>query len=340
MLFLKGIGALIITLAVFSVFSLKCPKGDVAMGGLANAAIASFLVEAICKYILGDFAGIPFFAAIGSAAGALGGSASAILVSLAMGTDPVFAVAGGLACSPFGILPGFIAAYAMHYALKPARKIPAGLDMIAGALLSACGFYLIASFVSPGVTTVIATVGGAITEATHQSPLLMGFILGGIMKIVCTSPLSSMALTAMLGLTGLPMGIACVACFGGAFSNAMIFHRLSFGGKGSTLAVILEPLTQADTITKHPVPIYASSFFGGSLSGIVAVLLNIVCDAPGTASTIPGLLAPFAFNDPVRVAIAMGAALVCGLIGGGLAAAVFGGKKKAGRRSRKAVPAK
>ena len=37
-----------------------------------------------------------------------------------------------------------------------------------------------------------------------QSPVLMGFLLGGIIKMICTSPLSSMALTAMLGLTGLP----------------------------------------------------------------------------------------------------------------------------------------
>ena len=337
MQFIQGIGALILTLAVFSAFSLKCPKGDEAMGGLANAAIASFLVEAIFKYILGDFAGVPLFAAIGGAAGSLGGTASAILVSLAMGTDPVFAVAGGLACSQFGILPGFLAAYAMHFALRLVRKIPAGLDVIAGALLSATGFYLIAHVTSPGVTAVIATVGGAITEATHQSPLLMGFVLGGIMKIVCTSPLSSMALTAMLGLTGLPMGIACTACFGGAFSNAVLFHRLHLGGEGSTLAVILEPLTQADTITRHPIPIYASSFLGGSLSGIAAVTLGIVCDAPGTASTIPGLLAPFAFNDPARVILAMGIALMCGLAGGWIASMLF---KPRTARVPAAVPGK
>ena len=45
--------------------------------------------------------------------------------------------------------------------------------------------------------------------------------------------------------------------------------------------------------------------------------IRIVCDAPGTASTIPGLLAPFAFNDPARVILAMGIAaseLVCGFV--------------------------
>ena len=44
---LKGVGLLLLTLAVFSVFSMKAPKGSDAMSGMANAAIASFLVEAV-----------------------------------------------------------------------------------------------------------------------------------------------------------------------------------------------------------------------------------------------------------------------------------------------------
>ena len=40
----KGIGLLLLTLACFSVFSLKFPKGSEAMSGMANAAVASFLI--------------------------------------------------------------------------------------------------------------------------------------------------------------------------------------------------------------------------------------------------------------------------------------------------------
>ena len=40
----KGIGLLLLTLACFSVFSLKFPKGSEAMSGMAKAAVASFLV--------------------------------------------------------------------------------------------------------------------------------------------------------------------------------------------------------------------------------------------------------------------------------------------------------
>ena len=63
-----------------------------------------------------------------------------------------------------------------------------------------------------------------ISAAAEQSPIIMGFLLGGIMKMICTSPLSSMALTAMLGLDGLAMGIAAIACVGGSFHKRYHFR--------------------------------------------------------------------------------------------------------------------
>lgn len=324
MMFLKGIGALLLTLAGFSLFSLKCPRGDKAMGGLADAAVATFLVEAIFKYICGDFVGIAFLGEVGTASGGMGAVAAAALVGLSMGTNPVYAITSAAAVSGFGILPGFIAAYFLHFIMKKTvRYLPAGLDVIVGTLLVAGVARGIAILVDPAVNTVISTVGESISIATGQSPVMMGFILGGLMKMICTSPLSSMALTAMLGLTGLPMGIAAIACFGGSFTNALIFKRLKLGDDSKVIAVMLEPLTQADIITKNPIPIYGSNFFGGAISGVVAAVLGIVNNAPGTASPIPGMLAPFAFNDPMTVVLALVLAAAGGAVAGFVGSIVF-----------------
>ena len=103
----------------------------------------------------------------------------------------------------------------------------------------------------------------------------------------------------------------------------MIFKRLKLGDNGRVVAVMLEPLTQADIITKNPLPIYGSNFFGGALSGIVAAMLGIVNNAPGTASPIPGMLAPFAFNEPLKVALALGLSAVCGTAAGFVGSFVF-----------------
>ena len=314
---ISGLGLLLVTLAAFSLFSMKAPKGSEAMSGMASAAVATFLVEAVHRYISGDLLGVSFLGEVGSTAGSLGG----VAVPIMMGVNPVYAVVAGAALGGYGILPGFIAGYVVGFVAPLLEKyLPTGLDVIVGALCVAPLARGIAYISDPVVNAAMEHIGSMITAATDQSPVLMGFMLGGLMKMICTSPLSSMALTAMLGLTGLPMGIACIACVGGAFTNGMIFKMLKLGDKSSTIAVMVEPLTQAHIVTKHPIPIYGSNFFGGGIAGIGASLLGIVCNAPGTASPIPGLIAPFAFNSPVKVILA----LAIGVAGGTLAGYVGG----------------
>lgn len=317
MTILSGVGLLLLTLAIFSLFSMKFPKGSQAMSGMASAAVASFLVEAVHKYITGDLMGFTFLAEVGATSGSLGGVAAAVMVPLCMGVNPVFAVVAGLAVGGYGILPGFIAGYIIGLIAPYIEKyLPTGLDLIAGALIIAPLARFIAFGVDPGVNAVLNMIGGTITAAANQSPLVMGFLLGGIMKMICTSPLSSMALTAMLGLTGLPMGIASIACFGGSFTNGMVFHKMKYGDRSNIIAVMLEPLTQAHIVTKHPIPIFASNFFGGGLAGVSAAVFGIVNNAPGTASPIPGMIAPFGFNPAINVILALFFAAIGGLLAG------------------------
>lgn len=322
---IKGIGLLLLTLVLFSLFSLKMPKGQKAMSGLANAAVATFLVEAIHHYVTGDLLHISFLQQVGEAAGSMGGVAAVILVLLSMGgVNPVYAVAAGVAVSGYGILPGFVAGYILGFIAPYLEKyLPEGLDLIVGALVLAPLARLICLGVDPVVNATLVNIGGMIAVAAEQSPYVMGFLLGGIMKMICTSPLSSMALTAMLDLQGLAMGIASIACVGGSFTNGMIFHRLKFGNKSNVIAVMLEPLTQADIVTTHPIPIYCSNFFGGAFSGLAAAYFKIINNAPGTASPIPGLLAPFGFNNPKNVILAVICAVICGSLAGFIGSIVF-----------------
>ena len=320
----SGTALLLVTLAAFSLFSLKMPKGQKAMSGMADAAVATFLVEAILNYIAGDIFGLTFLKEVGMTAGTMGGVAAAAMVPIKMGASPVLAICAGVAAGGYGILPGFIAGYIVGL-IAPfiEKKLPEGLNVIAGALAVASLSRGVAHFVDPGVTKILSIIGNAVSEATTASPVLMGFLLGGIIKMICTSPLSSMALTAMLALKGLPMGIAAIACFGGSFTNGVIFKRLHYGNNSNVIAVMMEPLTQADIVTTHPIPIYTSNFFGGGLSGIAAALLKIINNAPGTASPIPGMLAPFAFNPPGKVVLALAIAAVCGMIAGYIGRIVF-----------------
>ena len=64
-----------------------------------------------------------------------------------------------------------------------------------------------------------------------------------------------MALTAMLGLTGVPMAIGALSVMGSSFMNGVFFHRMGFGDRKTTIAVAIEPLTQADIISANPIPV-------------------------------------------------------------------------------------
>lgn len=314
---ISGVLLMALTLVMFSAFSLKAPKGEEAMQGLAQAAVATFLVEAIHKYVNGELFGNLYLESLGSLFGQMGGPAAAILVTLNMGVNPVYAVVAAIATIDYGILPGFIAGYIIAF-IAPyiEEKLPEGVNIIAGVLLIAPLTRFITISFAPLVDNTLVAIGQVISLAAEQSPYVMGFFLGGIIKIMCTSPLSSMALTAMINLQGLAMGIAAISSFAGAFTNGIVFDRLNLGDRSSVISVMLEPLTQADIITKNPLPVYLADFIGGGLGGLGAAYLGIINNASGTASPIPGMLAPFGFNPPAKVVFALVLAIIGGLIGG------------------------
>lgn len=309
---MKGTALLLLVLGLFTLFSYKAPKGMKAMGALANAACAAFLVEAFQKYVGGDLIGIKFLGEVGEAAGGMGGVAAAALVALALGVSPVYALMLGVSCAGLGLLPGFFAGYVVAFFVKQIEKrVPAGLDLIVTILIAAPLVRLIAVGVTPLVNATLLNIGGIITEVTNSSPILMGIVLGGVITVVATAPLSSMALTAMLGLTGLPMAIGALAVMGSSFMNYVLFDRMKFGDRRTTIAVAIEPLTQADIISANPIPVYVTNFIGGAASGIIISMFGLINNATGTATPIAGLAVMYGFNDPLKVTIC---ALLCATV--------------------------
>ena len=175
---LSGVGLLLVTLAVFSIFSLKMPKGSLAMGGMADAAVATFLVEAIHKYISGDLIGIAFLREVGDISGSMGGVAAATLVPIAMGANPLFAVVAGVAVGGFGILPGFIAGYVIFIIPPNRNPITIGDWSVAAEIVAPMCDRI---HVTPGSTTVtIIRATGAITSA----PAIMLIPTGSFFSII------------------------------------------------------------------------------------------------------------------------------------------------------------
>ena len=229
----------------------------------------------------------------------------AILVPLALGVSPVYAVLVGLSISGFGILPGFIAGYLVAYVVKfLEEKIPAGLDLIVIILVAAPLARGIAMGMDPIVKSSLTQIGQVLIQAADASPIVMGIILGGLITVVATAPLSSMALTAIIGLTGVPMAIGALSVFGSSFMNYVFFSKMKFGSKKDTIAVAIEPLTQADIISANPIPVYVTNFIGGAMSGVIIAIMGLINNTPGTATPIAGFAIMFAYNRADKVIIA------------------------------------
>lgn len=335
MTILSGVGFLLLTLAVFSLFSLKFPKGSEAMSGMANAAVASFLIEAVHKYITGDLLGIAFLAEVGSTAGSLGGVAAGVMVPICMGANPVFAVVAGLACGGYGILPGFIAGYIVGLIAPYIEKyLPTGLDLIAGALIIAPVSRLIAFAVDPAVNSVLGVIGGTITAAAEQSPAGYGLPAGRYHE-------DDLHLSAELDGADRHAGPHrsadgyCGDCLLWRFLHQrhglpqdalrqQEQHHCGYAGAsdpGAHRHRAPNPDLCFQLLWRRP----GRPCRGG---------LGIVNNAPGTASPIPGMIAPFGFNPAGKVVLALALAALGGALAGYVGGTVFSRLE-----SRKKAPA-
>lgn len=319
-----GTSLLILVLAIFSLFNYKAPHGAKAMGALASAACASFLVEAFQDSFFGKVLGFQFLSEVGGANGSLSGVAAAILVAIAIGVSPGYAVLIGLSVSGTGIIPGFVAGYVVSFLIKWMEKnIPGGLDLISIIIVGAPLTRFLAQLITPVINSTLLTIGDILTSSANSNPIIMGMILGGTIVVVATAPLSSMALTAMLGLTGIPMAIGALSVFGSSFMNGVLFYRLKLGERKDNIAFAIEPLTQADVTSANPIPIYVTNFVGGAACGVLIALMKLVNDTPGTATPIAGFAVMFAYNPVAKVLIIALGCIIISLIVGYIGGSVF-----------------
>ncbi|HER5698038.1 TPA: PTS fructose transporter subunit IIC [Streptococcus pyogenes] len=319
-----GTSLLILVLAIFSLFNYKAPHGAKAMGALASAACASFLVEAFQDSFFGKVLGFQFLSEVGGANGSLSGVAAAILVAIAIGVSPGYAVLIGLSVSGTGIIPGFVAGYVVSFLIKWMEKnIPGGLDLISIIIVGAPLTRFLAQLITPVINSTLLTIGDILTSSANSNPIIMGMILGGTIVVVATAPLSSMALTAMLGLTGIPMAIGALSVFGSSFMNGVLFYRLKLGERKDNIAFAIEPLTQADVTSANPIPIYVTNFVGGAACGVLIALMKLVNDTPGTATPIAGFAVMFAYNPVAKVLITALGCIIISLIVGHIGGSVF-----------------
>lgn len=105
--------------------------------------------------------------------------------------------------------------------------------------------------VAPGIGKAASAVGNAIMWATELQPFFMGIIVSVIVGIALTLPISSAAICAALGLTGLAGGAALAGCCAQMVGFAVLSFRENKWG-GLFAQGIGTSMLQMGNIVKNP----------------------------------------------------------------------------------------
>lgn len=207
-----------------------------ALGAMAQGLFASLLVGTILSTIGTQFS-IEALVTIGDFASAVKGCAMAIAIGFALKAPPLvlfsLATVGyaadklGGAGGPLAVLLITIVAAEFGKAVSKETK----LDILVTPVVTIGLGCVLSMLCAPYIGKAASAVGHAIMWATELRPFLMGIIISAIVGIALTLPISSAAICAALGLTGLAGGAALAGCCAQMIGFAvMSFRENKWGG--------------------------------------------------------------------------------------------------------------
>lgn len=244
-----------------------------ALGAMAQGLFASLLIGTILK-TLGEQCHLNLFITIGAFATAVMGPAMAVAIGKALNAPPLVLfslVAVGWAACECGGAGGplavyFIALIASEFGKLVSKTTP--VDIIVTPLVTILIGGLLSVFAAPYISLAASSVGNAIMWATELQPFLMGISVSLIVGIALTLPISSAAICAALGLTGLAGGAALAGCCAQMVGFAVISFRENKWG-GLLAQGIGTSMLQMGNIVKNPkiwIPAIVASIVNGPIA--------------------------------------------------------------------------
>mgnify|MGYP001397451302 FL=1 len=217
------------------VFSAK-RYGIDALGAMAQGLFASLLIGTILK-TLGQQLGVAILVDIGTFAQAVTGPAMAVSIGYALKCPPLVLfslIAVGGAANQLGGAGGPLAVFVVTIFAAEFGKLVSKetkVDIIVTPSVTICIGVLLSMWWAPSIGAAASAVGNAIKWATELQPFFMGIIVSVVIGVALTLPISSAAICAALGLTGLAGGAAVAGCCAQMIGFAvMSFPENRWGG--------------------------------------------------------------------------------------------------------------
>lgn len=270
------------------VFSVK-RYGIEALGAMAQGLFASLLIGTIIS-TLGEQIGSEVLITVGGYAKAATGPAMAAAIGYALKCSPLVlfsliavgeaANALGGAGGPLAVLVVTIFAAEFGKAVSKETKI----DIIVTPCVTILVGTLLSMWWAPAIGAAASSVGNAIMWATELQPFFMGMIVSVVVGIALTLPISSAAICAALGLTGLAGGAAVAGCCAQMIGFAVMSFRENKWG-GLFAQGIGTSMLQMGNIVKNPriwiPPILASAITGPISTCLFQMKMNGAAVASG-----------------------------------------------------------
>ncbi len=247
-----------------------------ALGAMAQGLFCSLLIGTIINTIGQQF-NIEYLETIGSYATAMSGPAMAVAIGYALNCPPlvlfslvaVGSAANGLggAGGPLAVLVIAILAAEFGKAVSKETKI----DILVTPAVTIFAGVALSTLIAPPIGTAANYVGKVIMWATELQPFFMGILVSVLVGVALTLPISSAAICAALGLTGLAGGAAVAGCCAQMVGFAIMSFRENRWG-GLISQGLGTSMLQMGNIVKNP-RIWIPSTLTSAITGPLATCL-------------------------------------------------------------------
>ncbi|HIY74107.1 MAG TPA: PTS sugar transporter subunit IIC [Candidatus Intestinimonas merdavium] len=252
-----------------------------ALGAMAQGLFCSLLIGTILD-TLGDQLGLAFLVEVGGFASAMSGAAMAVAIGYALQAPPLvlFSLAtvgyaanalgsttldgGKGAGGPLAVL--FIAVIAAELGKAVSKETK--VDLLVTPLVTILSGAALSALWAPAIGTAASSVGELIRWSTVLQPFWMGILVSVVIGIALTLPISSAAICAAIGLTGLAGGAAVAGCCANMVGFAVLSFRENRWG-GLVSQGIGTSMLQMGNIVKNP-KIWLPAILTSAITGPLA----------------------------------------------------------------------
>ena len=259
-----------------------------AMGAMAQGLFASLLIGTILK-TLGEQLHWEVLVTVGQFAFDMCGPAIAVAIGYALHASPLVLfslVAVGFAGNKLGGAGGPLAVYVIAIIACECGKLVSKrtkVDILVTPAVTTLAGCLLAMLIAPFIGRAASKLGELIRWATELQPFFMGILVSVLVGVALTLPISSAAICAALGLTGLAGGAAVAGCCAQMVGFAVMSFRENRWG-GLVSQGIGTSMLQMPNILKNP-RIWIPPILTSAITGPLATcLFRMEMNGPGVAS--------------------------------------------------------